>query len=235
MRLRPLMVAILTLLWAQAGLAQQPAGTQQEAPQGVQVLPGGFLVIDQEALFSRSAFGKRILAETDKATKDLVAENHKIEAQLVAEEKDLTERRPKMQPDAFRKLADAFDQKVQTIRDEQNHKSDQIGKALDQHRREFYQAIVPVLADILRETRAVAILDKRTVLISVNLIDATDLAVARIDAKLGDGRKAQQAVEQQGGAGNGGAPAQGASPPSGDAILGPGTEKPAAPDVPPGK
>ena len=204
---RAILLTLVSLLVAQPALAQSP----------LNVLPGGFLVIDQDALFARSAFGKRILAETDAATKALVAENRNIEAQLVAEEKDLTERRPKMKPEDFRKLADAWDTKVQGIREEQTHKSDQIGKSLDQHRREFFQAIVPVLADILRETRAVAILDKRTVLISSNQIDATDLAVSRIDEKLGDGQQAQKEVEDSGNSANApGAPAQSKAP---DTIL----------------
>jgi len=198
-----------------------PAQAQATEPAPLDVLPGGFLVIDQDALFSRSAFGKRILAETDAATKTLMAENRGIEAQLVAEEKDLTERRPKMKPEDFRTLADAWDQKVQGIREEQTHKGDEIGKSLETHRREFFQAIVPVLAGILRETHAVAILDKRTVLISANVIDATDLAVSRIDEKLGDGQQAQKAVEDQGN-GQAGTETQAPAPDEGkapDAIL----------------
>lgn len=201
--------AVLILTLAVLALTEAlTAPAHAQSP--LNVLPGGFLVIDQDALFSRSAFGKRILAETDAATKALVAENRKIEKQLVAEEKDLTERRPKMKPDDFRKEADAWDQKVQGIREEQTHKGDEIGKSLDQHRREFFKAIIPVLADILRETKAVAILDKRTVLISSNLIDATDLAVSRIDEKLGDGQQAQKAVEDSSGGAPGHDPAPGA-------------------------
>jgi len=180
-----------------AGAEAQNIGTDalRSTPE-IQVLPGGFLVIDQEALFKKSAFGKRILSETDRATKDLVAENRQIETRLIAEEKDLTDRRPGLAADEFRVLADVFDEKVQQIRDEQSQKSDAIGAALDQHRREFFQAIIPVLAEILRETHAVAILDKRTVLISVNLIDATDIAVSRIDQRLGDGAAGRGDVQE---------------------------------------
>jgi len=189
MALRALFAAGLAALWV-AGAAAQETGTPE-----LQVLPGGFLVIDQEALFKNSAFGQRILLETDQATKDLVAENRQIEAKLVAEEKDLTDRRPGLPADQFRLLADAFDEKVQQIREEQSQKSDAIGATLDKNRREFFQAIIPVLAEILRETHAVAILDKRTVLISVNLIDATALAVSRIDQRLGDGASTSYSLQ----------------------------------------
>ena len=171
---------VLTLI----ATAAHPQTTQRTVPG---IGPGNFLVIDQEKLFTNSRFGQRILAEVEAATNELAAENSAIESTLIAEEGALTEARPGLAADDFRKLADAFDEKVQIIRAEQRQKNDAIGQRLNQARREFFQAIVPVLAEILREKLAVAILDKRTVLISANLIDVTDLAVAQIDARLGDG------------------------------------------------
>ncbi len=171
---------VLTLIATSA----TPQTTERTVPG---IGPGNFLVVDQEKLFTNSRFGQRILADVEAATSELVAENTQIENALIAEETALTEQRPELAADQFRQLADAFDEKVQIVRAEQSQKSDDIGGRLNQARREFFQAIVPVLAEILREKLAVAILDKRTVLISVNLIDVTDLAVARIDARLGEG------------------------------------------------
>ena len=150
-------------------------------------LPGFILVVDRDALFTRTIFGNRILADVDKATEFLVAENRRIESELVAEERALTDQRPTLEPADFRDLADAFDEKVQSIRAQQQVKSEEIGAALDEARLAYFQAVVPILAELLRENRAVVMLEKRDVLISASLIDVTDQAVERIDARLGDG------------------------------------------------
>ena len=167
------------------------AGTAGTAQTASETQPGnssaGFLVIDQEQLFSRSAFGQNAIASAEAATGALVQENTAIEDQLIAEEKALTEQRPNLTAEEFRRLADDFDEKVQRIRGEQSGKNDAIAEALNLARREFFQVVIPILAEILRENQALAILDKRTVLLSANVIDVTDVAVERIDQQLGDG------------------------------------------------
>lgn len=171
--MRTLAVFAVTLLsWASIAAGQ------------TQITSGGFLVIDQERLFSDSAYGLQILSEVQKATEVLVAENRGIESDLIAEEKALTDQRPSLSAEEFRELADEFDDNVQRIRAEQDAKSDNIGARLDLSRRQFFQAIVPILAELLRESKALAILDKRTVLISVNLIDVTDTAIDAINRQL---------------------------------------------------
>jgi hypothetical protein len=51
----------------------------------------------------------------------------------------------------------------------------------------FLQASAPVLAQILQERGAVAILDRSAIILSFDRADVTDLAIARIDAVLADG------------------------------------------------
>ncbi|MEN8738644.1 MAG: OmpH family outer membrane protein, partial [Phaeobacter gallaeciensis] len=76
----------------------------------------GILTIQPDRLFSESAFGQRVTRELEAEGAVLTAENRRIEAELRAEEQDLTQRRPSMEPEAFRTLADAFDKKVQETR-----------------------------------------------------------------------------------------------------------------------
>ena len=52
----------------------------------------------------------------------------------------------------------------------------------------FFSRVAAVLLDIMRERGAVAILDQRVVFLSSDVIDITELAVARIDAAIGDGK-----------------------------------------------
>ncbi len=85
------------------------AAVAQEPP------PDAVIVIDQERLFQDSLFGRRITAELEERSAELAAENRAIEAELIAEERDLTVRRSELEPEEFRALADAFDEKVDRL------------------------------------------------------------------------------------------------------------------------
>ncbi|KIC14505.1 OmpH family outer membrane protein [Leisingera sp. ANG-Vp] len=147
----------------------------------------GILTIQPERLFSESAFGQRVEQEIEAEGAVLTAENRRIEAELRAEELELTGRRSEMEPDAFRALADAFDQKVQETRRRQDQKLREINQLGEEARREFISASLPVLQQIMRETGAGAILDHSSVFLSADAADITSLAITRIDEVLGDG------------------------------------------------
>lgn len=186
-------------IWAACGLALAlsfsgavPARAQETAANGradyqLGLPQSGILTIQPDRLFSESAFGKRAEREIEAEGAVLTAENRRIEAQLRTEELELTERRSEMEPDAFRALADAFDQKVQETRRRQDQKLREITQMGEEARREFIAASLPVLQQILRETGAGAILDHSSVFLSADSADITALAIARIDAVLGDG------------------------------------------------
>nr|WP_226892818.1 OmpH family outer membrane protein [Phycobacter azelaicus] len=150
----------------------------------------GILTIQPERLFSESAFGQRVARELEAEGAVLTAENRRIEAELRAEEKDLTRRRGEMEAEAFRALADAFDEKVQETRREQDRKLREISEMGEAARREFFVASLPVLQGILRDSGAGAILDHSSVFLSSEAADVTELAITRIDAVLGDGSQA---------------------------------------------
>jgi Skp family chaperone for outer membrane proteins len=149
--------------------------------------PSPVLTIDQEALFARSAYGRRIQAEIEAAASALAAENRAIEAELTAEERALTEERAAMDPEAFRARAAEFDDRVVEIRRAQSEKERDILARPETARQEFFRATLPVLTELVRERGAVAILDTRAVILSADAIDITEAAIARIDAVLGDG------------------------------------------------
>jgi len=150
----------------------------------------GILTIQPERLFSESAFGQRVARELEAEGAVLTAENRRIEAELRAEEKDLTRRRGEMEAEAFRALADAFDEKVQETRREQDRKLREISEMGEAARREFFVASLPILQGILRDSGAGAILDHSSVFLSSEAADVTELAITRIDAVLGDGSQA---------------------------------------------
>ncbi|MBC57720.1 MAG: outer membrane chaperone Skp [Confluentimicrobium sp.] len=159
------------------GLAAGPLGAQEQKL----VVRSPVVTIDQERLFNESAYGKAILAGLEAEGASLAAENREIEDQLVAEERALTSERAGMDPAEFRKRAMAFDERVVSIRAEQDEKARALGRRRDTAQANFYQTILPVLTQIVRERGAVVVLESRAVILSAEQIDITGDAIERID------------------------------------------------------
>lgn len=177
------------LAWGFMALATvTPLAAQTTAPDATVAMPvGPVLTLDQERLFADSLFGKALLARQEADLVALQAENRRIETALEAEELDLTRRRPSLPSAEFQTLATAFDEKAEGIRAAQTAKDRVLAQRLDDERQRFFDAVAPILADLLREAGATAIIDKRAVILSYDRIDMTAAAVARIDQVLGDG------------------------------------------------
>lgn len=176
------LVAVMALALLFVFNAPSAASAQQlGAPQS------SILTISSERLFNDSAFGRRVARELDAQSAVLAAENRKIEADLGAEELDLTDRRLTMEPEAFRVLAEAFDKKVQQIRQTQEAKNRELASFRDGARIEFLNAAGPILEALMRESGAGVILERSSVFLSSNTTDITDLSIERIDQILGDG------------------------------------------------
>ncbi|MGZ9812367.1 OmpH family outer membrane protein [Pseudoroseicyclus sp. H15] len=174
-------------------LAQgQPGGAGFNTGQVVSPL----LTIDPDTLFAGTLYGQRINDELVQATEDLATENRAIEAQLTEEEQSLTRRRPTMEPDAFRAEAQAFDQRVQQIRAEQDAKERALQQIVAQGRDAFVRDASPVLGRMMLERGASVILDRRNVFLAVNALDITEDAIDAIDAALGDGSEEGAAPEE---------------------------------------
>jgi Skp family chaperone for outer membrane proteins len=170
-----------------ANLTGAAAQTQTDPPVTVAT---PVLTIDQERLFAESQFGRAATARLTAEESALVAENLKIETALEAEERGLTSQRPTMSPEAFRTLADAFDVKVEGIRAAQRAKYTALTAAHDEDRRRFFvQIAAPVIAQTMQDMGAVAVLDKQSIILSLQSIDVTAQVIARIDATVGDGAR----------------------------------------------
>jgi Skp family chaperone for outer membrane proteins len=174
-------VVVLALVGALAGSALAQDTT---APTS---LPAPVLTLDQDRLFLQSAFGKAAVARADADETALLAENREIFAALEAEEKDLTARRATTPAADFTALASAFDAKAESIRAAQDAKGLEIARQRAEDQRKFFDVAYPVLAKLMTELGAVAIMNKKDVIVSYKEIDLTDRAIARVDAVLGDG------------------------------------------------
>lgn len=168
---RSLIAAGLLLLAAAAFAQESPA----LAP---------ILTLDQDRLFLESDFGQAVIARERADSAALEQENRRIEAELVAEEQELTQARATLGAEEFSARAAAFDAKVERIREEQDAKARRLTERRDQDRKAFLEVVVPVLGALLGDKGATAILDKSQVILSLSAVDVTDEAIRRVNAAL---------------------------------------------------
>ena len=210
-----------------------PAAAQEAPAAAARFAAPQILTLDQERLFTETLYGKRLAAEIEQVTEELAQRNRDISADLAAEEKDLTERRKQLSAQDFRPLAEAFDQKVIRLREEQDAKIVALQRQRDQERRDFSARVMPILQQIVAEVGGLAILDQRAVILSAEQIDVTDRAIARIDELIGDGAQFGPATDAEGAAGDQGTGDAGAPPSSGpSAGQAPAAPAPAPPPAP---
>ena len=166
--------------------------TTSATAQQLGAVRSSFLTIELERLFAESQFGKRIASEIETASIALAKENRQIESRLEKEEQDLTKRRETMTPAEFRDLADKFDAKVQEIRRVQDGKVRELNQRRELSRGLLLRSARPILEQLMRDSGAAIVLERSNVFLSANAIDITDLAIVRIDARIGDGSELQQ-------------------------------------------
>lgn len=155
--------------------------------QDIGVVQSPVLTLDTDRLFLNSAFGRRLAREVEAESVALAAENRRIEAELAAEEQKLTDQRADTEPDVFRDLANAFDEKVRRLRREQDNKARALNSGQEKEREEFLQVAAPILEELMQESGAAVVMDRRAVFLSLTAVDITDRAIERIDASIGDG------------------------------------------------
>lgn len=186
-------LAILTLaLLGQGAMAQDGAEVPQGGDFPVATTDTPILTIDLEQLFQESEFGKAVVEDYNAERRALANENRNIAEDLRAEELDLTERRPDMDPEVFRKEAAAFDEKARGIRNAQDAKETAIEESLERAQDDFVRVIQPILGEILTDRGASVIMHQQSVLLSLDRIDITEAAIARIDDQIGDGAAFRQ-------------------------------------------
>ena len=167
------------------GFLAGPVAAQQLPALGVPV--SQVVVVDTDELFRATLYGKRVAADLAERARALQVENDRITADLTAEEQSLTERRPDMDPAAFRAEAAEFDSRVQGIRRARDAAIAAFEADRDNAPRLFLERVRTTLGELMVERGAVAMLDQRIVFLSLSSVDITKAAIARIDASLGDG------------------------------------------------
>jgi hypothetical protein len=155
--------------------------------QSTEPAPNSVLTLDPDRLIWETVFGRAVLAEAKARQLALLKENQLLLLSLVAEERDLTERRAGMTAEAFAPLAADFDQKAEGVRKAQAEKGRALYELETRERQRFFDATIPVLRALMRDRGAPAIIDSRIdrqfILLDAGSIDITTEAVQRMDAE----------------------------------------------------
>ena len=181
--LRGLVIAALAGIVGAAPLSPARA-------QNVGIVQSDILVVDPERLFELTELGRAMAAEHQAAREDLAARNRKLESELEAEERRLTELRATTDPEEFSRMADAFDMRVQELRSDSERRVRDLERDREEMPLVFLRRVEPVLLDVMRDARAEVILNARTVLYRTGSVDITEVAAQRIDAAVGTGTDA---------------------------------------------
>ncbi len=158
--------------------------TPEDRPQTV-IAP--VLTVDQDSLFTGSAWGRRVQGQLEEEGAEIAAENERLADQLAAEEAELAERRPELEPAEFRSLAEAFDSRATAIRRERAQVVQELNARAETDRDAFYQAALPIMGEMMISRGAVVVLDRRTVFVSLDAIDITGDLIEELDEALDDG------------------------------------------------
>lgn len=160
------------------------ASAQQVFPVAPNALQSQILTINQQRLFEESQFGKDSLTRLEADSRALQAEIRKVESDLEVEERLLTERRATLPPAQFQPLASGFDDKVEKIRAAWGEKDLDLKRQREEDQQKFIQSAVPILAQLMQEMGAVMLIDQSAVMLSLDRVDITQIAIARIDEQL---------------------------------------------------
>jgi Skp family chaperone for outer membrane proteins len=191
--MRQFLVSLLMSAFASMAGAQQLSDLSVFNIPNTQIAPS-IVTVDVDSLFTQSQFGRRIGQLYTEGREALALENRRIAGALRDEELTLAQQRPDMEPDVFLAEAEAFDDKAQGIRRAQDAKERDLEETLTNGRDQFLEAARPILGQLMVDRGAFAILDRRSVLLSLGSIDVTEAALERIDAAMGDGSQLVPAV-----------------------------------------
>ena len=141
-------------------------------------------VLDQDSLFSKSEWGKRVLESVEDKVSKLSNENRIRESELELEESNLTKIRKTVSKLEFDILAMKFDEKVKKIRSEQADKQRKINIFLNENRKLFFEKVTPILLDYINELGIEVLLNKDTVALASLGSDITISAIDKINEQL---------------------------------------------------
>ena len=138
-------------------------------------------IVDQERLLAESVEGRLILEEVNRKGNELRAENGALQAELEEEERNLTALRNEMDGEEFRRRANEFDLKVNSIRTIQRQKLERLNAEFEQSRASFYRKAESVMLEMMGERGIGMIVARQAVLLATSAADITDDVIVQLD------------------------------------------------------
>jgi Skp family chaperone for outer membrane proteins len=172
MKRRAFVAALSAFLFASASGIAQTRGRSS------------IVLLDRERLMTDSATGRKIIELEQRAQEEVGALGRRYDTELEAEELRLTQLRPETDPELFREMAEAFDEKVTATRSSHEQKSLEVTQILSERRKKFDLALGPIVREILLSQGATVVLDARSVLYADPMHDITDLVIRQVDLVL---------------------------------------------------
>jgi len=145
--------------------------------------------VDMNKLFKFSNFGINIAKRNNLARQNLQNENDALEAELLLEEKALSELRNTLNTDEFRAKAIEFDLKVSGIRAEQAKKEKNLVSKIRKEEAEFYTKVYPLLYELVSDRGGLVLIDQRNVILWDSSVDITNDAILLINQLIGNNEK----------------------------------------------
>ena len=145
--------------------------------------------VDMNKLLKLSNFGQDLIRRNNLARLSLQNENEVLEAELLSEEKVLSDLRKSLSLDDFRAKAIEFDKKVTIIRSEQSKKENILVNKMRQEEADFYKNIYPLLYELLSDRGGLVLMDQRNAVLWDSSVDITEDAIVIINKVLGIGDK----------------------------------------------
>lgn len=188
---------LICAVWAGSAHAQDAVmPAQPDLPRRTVAATGGdasvqaapILTVDQDRLFTESRWGLRTQTSLEDRGQQISAENERLADRLSTEEAELTAQRATLDAAEFRRLAEAFDKRATQVRRERAQAVQDLNQWAEADRNAFYRAALPLMGEAMQDRGAMAVLDRRTVFVSLDAIDITNDLVARLNRELGDGQ-----------------------------------------------
>lgn len=140
--------------------------------------------VDMNKLLKLSNFGQDLIRRNNLARLILQNENEVLEAELLSEEKVLSDLRKSLSLDDFRAKAIEFDKKVTIIRSEQSKKEDALIDNIRREEANFYKNIYPLLYQLISDLGGSILIDQRNVVLWNSSVDITEDAIVIINQVL---------------------------------------------------
>ncbi|RJE81338.1 OmpH family outer membrane protein [Paracoccus sp. JM45] len=170
--------------------AQLPTSTITTPGTQADLVTAPILTLDQDMLYLSSDWGTRAQTQLEAEGDVIAAENERLTQLLSSEEARLTEQRSTLPPAEFRTLAENFDLRATEVRRERAQAVQQLNSWAEADRSAFFRAALPIMGQVMQDRGAVAVLDRRTLFVSLDAIDVTSDLIEVLNTELGDGKGA---------------------------------------------